>query len=410
MHTSCLSKSERILFPLSLTLFEFSVYIANDMIQPAMLEVVANFNAGVKWIPTSMTAYLAGGVFLQWLFGPLSDKRGRRPIMLIGVLFFTISCLAILLVSNIEQFIAMRFLQGIGLCFIGSVGYATIQEAFNETVCVKIIALMANVALIAPLLGPLAGATLINILPWQGIFVIFAVLALISFVGLFFFMPETVKQKGETLSFPHLWCDYKQVLKNRRFISGAMAIGFAAVPLLAWIALSPVILISGEQLSMLTYALLQIPIFGGLIIGNLTLSHLTGKKTLVQLIKFGGKPIIIGLIVAASSAFFSLGTYLWITVGLSIYAFGLGMTNACLIRLTLFSSDVSKGTVSAAMGIINMVIFILGIELAKIVYLWRDANAFNLLNLLCGLCWLLLVMFFTYKLPQKEEASTVKQL
>lgn len=113
---------------------------------------------------------------------------------------------------------------------------------------------------------------------------------------------------------------------------------------------------------------------------------------------------------AASSAFFSSGTYLWITVGLSIYAFGLGMTNACLIRLTLFSSDVSKGTVSSAMGIINMVIFILGIELAKIVYLWRDESAFNLLNLFCGLCWLLLVMFFTYKLPQQEEASTIKQL
>lgn len=132
MRTSSLSKSERIFFPLSLTLFEFIVYIANDMIQPAMLEVVANFNAGVKWNPTSMTAFLAWDVFLQWLFGPLSDRRSRLLIMFISVLFFIISCLAILLVSNIEQFIAMRFLQGIGLCSIGSVGYATIQEAFQR--------------------------------------------------------------------------------------------------------------------------------------------------------------------------------------------------------------------------------------------------------------------------------------
>ncbi|MDW6156938.1 MFS transporter, partial [Klebsiella pneumoniae] len=82
-----------------------------------------------------------------------------------------VSCLAILLVTTIEQFIAMRFLQGIGLCFIGAVGYATIQESFEESVCIKITALMANVALIAPLLGPLAGAALIHVAPWQSMFV-----------------------------------------------------------------------------------------------------------------------------------------------------------------------------------------------------------------------------------------------
>lgn len=173
-----------LLFPLCLVLFEFAAYIANDMIQPGMLAVVADFNASIEWVPTSMTAYLAGGMFLQWLLGPLSDRRGRRPVMLVGVAFFVVTCLAILLVTSIEQFIAMRFLQGIGLCFIGAVGYATIQESFEEAVCIKITALMANVALIAPLLGPLAGAALIHVAPWQFMFVIFAALGAISFVGL----------------------------------------------------------------------------------------------------------------------------------------------------------------------------------------------------------------------------------
>ncbi|MGP4123264.1 MAG: MFS transporter [Sodalis sp. (in: enterobacteria)] len=410
MHISSLSKPHRILFPLSLVLFEFAVYIANDMIQPAMLEVVVNFNAGIEWVPTSLTAYLAGGVFLQWFFGPLSDRRGRRPVMLCGVLFFVVSCFTILFISSIKQFIVMRFMQGMGLCFIGAVGYAAIQEAFDETLCVKIIALMANVALIAPLLGPLAGAALINILPWQVMFVIFAILALVSFVGLLFFMPETVALKGEMLSFSFLWRDYKQVLKNSRFICGTLAIGFANVPLLAWIALSPIIIISSEQLSTLSYAILQVPVFGGLIMGNLALSYLTGKTTLVQLIKLGGKPMIVGLIVAVSSTFYSSGAYLWITAGLSLYSFGLGTANACLTRLTLFSSDVRKGTVSAAMGIISLMVFMLGIELSKIVYLWGHEDAFNAFNLCSGLCWLIFVTVFIHKLPRKEEITTVTQL
>lgn len=75
--------------------------------------------------------------------------------MLTGVVWFIVTCSATLLAQTIEQFTLLRFLQGISLCFIGAVGYAAIQESFEEAVCIKITALMANVALIAPLLGPL---------------------------------------------------------------------------------------------------------------------------------------------------------------------------------------------------------------------------------------------------------------
>ncbi|CNG30541.1 multidrug translocase [Yersinia pseudotuberculosis] len=389
-----------LLFPLCLVLFEFTAYIANDMIQPGMLAVVAEFNASVEWVPTSMTAYLAGGMFLQWLLGPLSDRRGRRPVMLAGVAFFVVTCLAILLVNSIEQFIAMRFLQGIGLCFIGAVGYATIQESFEEAVCIKITALMANVALIAPLLGPLAGAALIHVAPWQTMFVLFAVLGAISFAGLWRAMPETASLKGEKLSVANMWRDYKQVLANRRFLCGSLALGFASLPLLAWIAQSPVILISGEQLSTFEYGILQVPIFGALIIGNLTLARLSGKTSIPQLIRYGAGPMIVGLMIAAGSTLYSSHAYLWMTAGLSLYAFGIGLANAGLVRLTLFASDISKGTVSAAMGMISMMIFTLGIELAKVAYLWGDSGGFNLFNLMSGLLWLGLVMVFIRRQPE----------
>ncbi len=293
------------MFPLCLVLFEFATYIGNDMIQPGMLAVVANFNAGEEWVPTSMTAYLAGGMFLQWLLGPLSDRRGRRPVMLTGVIFFIITCLAILFVQNIEQFMVMRFLQGISLCFIGAVGYAAIQESFEESVCIKITAMMANVALIAPLLGPLAGAALIHVAPWQSMFVIFAALAAIALWGLWKSMPETASRLGEPFSMPSLLRDYKHVLKNRQFVCGALAIGFASLPLLTWIAQSPVILISGEGLSTYDYGLLQVPIFGALIVGNVTLARLSGKRTVDYLIKLGAGPMVIGLLIAAAATLFS---------------------------------------------------------------------------------------------------------
>src|SRR5690606_8858522 len=110
-----------LLFPLCLVLYEFTTYICNDMIQPGMLAVVKTFRVSDEWVASSMTAYLIGGIVLQWLLGPLSDRLGRRPVLLAGVGYFSITCLIILLANSIEQFILIRFLQGISLCFIGAV-------------------------------------------------------------------------------------------------------------------------------------------------------------------------------------------------------------------------------------------------------------------------------------------------
>ncbi|WP_072567975.1 MFS transporter [Enterobacter sp. SA187] len=385
---------QALLFPLCLVLYEFSTYIANDMIQPGMLAVVEQYNAGIEWVPTSMTAYLAGGMFLQWLLGPLSDRIGRRPVMLTGVVWFIVTCLATLLAQDIEQFTILRFLQGVSLCFIGAVGYAAIQESFDEATCIKITALMANVALIAPLLGPLVGAAWVHAAPWEGMFVLFAVLAAIAFFGLHRAMPETATRLGEPLSLNALGRDYKAVMKNGRFVAGALATGFVSLPLLAWIAQSPIIIISAEGMSSYEYGLLQVPIFGALIIGNLVLARLTSRRTVRSLIIMGGGPIVGGLLLAAVATVASSHAYLWMTAGLSIYAFGIGLANAGLVRLTLFASDMSKGTVSAAMGMLQMAIFTVGIEVSKHAFLAGGNGLFSLFNLANGLIWLVLMVVF----------------
>ncbi len=385
---------QALLFPLCLVLYEFSTYIGNDMIQPGMLAVVEQYQAGIEWVPTSMTAYLAGGMFLQWLLGPLSDRIGRRPVMLTGVIWFIVTCLATLLAQNIEQFTALRFLQGISLCFIGAVGYAAIQESYEEAVCIKITALMANVALIAPLLGPLVGAAWVHVAPWETMFVLFAVLSAIAFFGLQRAMPETATRLGEKLSLRELGHDYKLVLKNGRFVAGALAGGFVSLPLLAWIAQSPIIIITGEQATSYEYGLLQVPVFGALIMGNLVLARLTSRRTIRSLIIMGGWPIVAGLLVSAVATVVSSHAYLWMTLGLSLYAFGIGVANAGLVRLTLFASEMSKGTVSAAMGMLQMLIFTVGIEVSKHAYLLGGNGLFSLFNLANGLIWVGLIVIF----------------
>ena len=136
------------------------------------------------------------------------------------------------------------------------------------------------------------------------------------------------------------------------------------------------------------------PIFGALIVGNLVLARLTSRRTVRSLIILGGWPIAAGLILAAIATVASSHAYLWMTAGLSLYAFGIGLANAGLVRLTLFASDVSKGAVSAAMGMLQMLIFTVGIEVSKHAYLVGGNGLFSLFNLLNGLFWLGLMVIF----------------
>ena len=177
MQTTTLNR-QTLMFPLALVLFELAVYIGNDLIQPAMLAITQDFGVSSTWAPSSMSFYLLGGASVAWLLGPLSDRLGRKKVLLTGVLFFGICCLLILLTQNMAQFLAFRFLQGIGLTVIAAVGYAAIQETFAERDAIKVMALMANISLLAPLIGPVVGAALIDHVSWHWGFVAIALLAL----------------------------------------------------------------------------------------------------------------------------------------------------------------------------------------------------------------------------------------
>lgn len=396
-----------LLFPLALVLFEFATYIAHDMIQPGMLLVTQEFSVGPEWVSTSLTAYLLGGVVLQWLLGPLSDKFGRRPVMLGGILFFILACVLTTWVGSIKEFVALRFIQGISLCFIGAVSYAAIQEAFDEALAVRVMALMANVALLAPLAGPLAGAAWLTVASWRSMFWLFALLSALAFIILWRVMPETAGDRSHSIALPQLARTYRKLARDRMVMLGSFAIGLVFIPILTWVALSPVILMHEEQLSRMHYALLQLPVFLAMIAGNITLGKLAGRVPIEQPVKFAAWPILSGLGIALLANLLDSHSYLFLTAGLSLYAFGAGMVNAGLYRLTLYASDAGKGSVAAMLGMISILTLAIGIELAKSGYFSGGTPWFSLINFISGVLWFVLVTLFLRERKRRAQVTTL---
>lgn len=391
-------------FPIFMVLFELSTYIGNDMILPGMLQVVAEFNASVVWVPTAMSTYLLGGAALQWFLGPWSDRAGRRPVMLLGVTGFIVTTIAICFVQTIEQFMVMRVLQGMGMCFVGAVGYAAIQEAFTEKTAIKVTALMINVSMLAPLAGPLAGAALLTYTSWKMIFVVIAAVSLLAGIGLYYTMPETSPKKHASLSLPTLWRGYQEILKNKAFMLGVIAAAVAWVPLLAWIGQSPVFIMDVAHGTTFEYGLWQIPVMGAVIVGSIMLAILTEKMNVHRIIIISAWLSLSGLVLSVGLSYLFDVTYQGAAWGLMFYALGLGLGSAALYRIVLFSSKSQIGLASAAYGTITFILLAGGLEACKFIYERWSMSGFVMANLIAGIAYLVfLTVFFNFYEPSDDS-------
>lgn len=393
-------------FCLAITLFELLTYMASDMIMPAMLTVTHELNASAQHVPFAFNLYLAGGVLLQWLIGPLSDHLGRRKMLLIGCAVFTVACSAAFSVQSIYTFNGLRLIQGMGLGFVIAVSYPALQEVFCEADAVKIMALLGNVALLSPLLGPLLGSLLLEWLSWRELFLLLGIGGMGVWSALYVFMPETVgtlRHDGQRLmAVPFEWRGtvrrYTALLTNPRFLSATVALGVMSLPLIAWIGLAPLLLMQNLGVSTLEYGLWQIPVFAAVIVGNLILNRLIANTELPQLIRYALWPLCGGLIALVILSFCGASTPLLIGC-LGLYAVGLGMSNAALYRLALFSSDDSKGLVSAMIGMISIVVMGGGGSILAAAGAGNSHESFSLMAGIAGLTCLLPLRFFLRRQP-----------
>jgi DHA1 family multidrug/chloramphenicol efflux transport protein-like MFS transporter len=379
-----ISQRQGILFALFLVMYEFLTYISNDMILPGMHQVIDEFGASPSNIASSVTCFMIGGACLQFIIGPLSDAYGRRRVMLSGVILFLISTILLAVSHNMHQFLLERIFQGMGICFIGTIGYATLQEIFNDTDAVKLTALMASISIVSPLLGPLVGSFIVLHANWREIFEIVAVLTVISLWGLWKYMPESV---GETtvdghhiapqpLNMKKMMHNYARLLSSPKFMKTLMSYGLMGVPCMIWIALSPVMIISkNSSYSLYEYSLWQIPMFSAFIFANTLLQKWVQKYNLQQLMQKGIYTVIFNLMLSALLVYLFGPTYYAFIPGFIGYFFGYATASSPFYRQLFSLSDVPKGTTAALISLFVMLIQSVGIELSNHIFNGQNFHA-----------------------------------
>ena len=377
-------------FTIAFIVFEFAAYISNDMIMPGMINVINEFNANPSLIASSFSIYILGASSLQIFLGPIADRYGERKLILIGVILFIISTILIPFSTNIEIFLFGRFIEGMSICFM-FLGYAIIHKLFDDKESVKIILIISNISLVAPLLGPLLGSYIVSHFNWRFIFIIPAVITVFAFYGLVKNTPK-IKPRTNKLSITSAVTIYKQLLKDKTYMLGVLATSFDLLPLYTWMGMSPTIFLLTYKKTLLEYSIYQIPVIGAMILSSLIMHRLTNKFAFYKTIRFGGYLSLIGLLI---SAIFAENIFVFL-LGMSIYSFGLGIFTAPVYRIIHTMFEQHSGASIALWYVITGCSYAIGLELTNQIskYFTFSLTSFSMMNLIFGILYFIFLQKF----------------
>jgi len=229
---------------------------------------------------------------------------------------------------------------------------------------------------------------MIDHVSWHWGFIGIAILTIFSWFGLKAKMPDP-KISIPKQPIRYMVDDFKKVLMNKKFLALTLALPLVSMPLMLWIALSPVMLVEYLGLSSMQYGLAQFPVLGGLILGNIVLLKIVDRLALGKTILIGLPLMLIGTLILVCGAIWQEHFIICLILGMTLVSFGEGMSFSVLYRFALMSSDVAKGTVAAVVSVLLMLSFFIFLELGRMLYELFHIWAYSLI------CFIFIIIWFT---------------
>ncbi|ELY3813681.1 Bcr/CflA family multidrug efflux MFS transporter [Cronobacter sakazakii] len=212
-------------------------FLATDMYLPAFAVIEADLHTAPSAISASLSLFLAGFALAQLVWGPLSDRFGRRPVLLTGLGIFALGCLGTVWVESAGALLALRFIQAVGVCSAAVSWQALVTDRYPAQQARRIFATIMPLVGLSPALAPLLGSWILNHFSWQAIFVVlFAITVALMIPALR--LPSGAPQGnkgGEPLSFMML-------LRSRVYSGNVLIYAACSASFFAWLTGSPFIL------------------------------------------------------------------------------------------------------------------------------------------------------------------------
>ncbi|WP_236722749.1 multidrug effflux MFS transporter [Pantoea latae] len=238
---SATAKSTGLSFLLILSALMAVTSLSTDIYLPAMPVMTRDLQGDAE---LTITGFLTGFCIAQLIWGPISDRYGRRQPLFIGLGLFIIGSVGCALSTDILQIVFWRVFQALGACTGPMLARAMIRDLFSRTRAAQMLSTLMMIMAIAPIAGPLVGGQMIKATSWHIIFWLLAIIGTLMLMSLFW-LPETLPaEKRSQASVPKAFQNYYALLTNAKYMQFTLCLTFYYVAAYAFITGSPFVYIT----------------------------------------------------------------------------------------------------------------------------------------------------------------------
>ena len=258
-----------------------------NILVPALPQLSSKLHADVATLQLTVSLFLVGLAIAQLVMGPLSDRFGRRPVLLAGLALTVCASLLALVMSTVESLIVARIMQAVGASTGIVVGRAIIRDLFDKNRAASIIGLVATVMVIAPTLGPLIGGVLDTAFGWEAIFAFTGVTSFAVLVWVALTLPETRglnAPAGERQGFLR---DFRDLSTNRKLWAYVLTAALGSGTFFVFLGGGPHVVVTLMGRSSAEYGVWFALSSIGYMAGNYTTSRLSTRYGIDPLICWG---------------------------------------------------------------------------------------------------------------------------
>ncbi|WP_170505039.1 multidrug effflux MFS transporter [Ruegeria arenilitoris] len=376
-----------------------------NMFLPSLARMAGDFQVDYALVNLSVAGYLAVSAVLQLIMGPLSDRFGRRPVLLICMSVFVVASVGCVLAESIWAFLGFRLLQAAVVA--GPVlSSAAIRDIYPPNEAASKLGYVAMAMALAPMLGPMLGGALDGLFGWRAGFVLYSGLGAGMLLLLWVDMGETNTNRSST--FAAQLREYPHLFRARRFWGYALCASFSIGGFYSFITGAPLVAAAWFDLSPAMLGLGIGIITGGFMVGNFITGRIAARTPLTTM-------ILIGRMVASTGPLLGLLLFLadlgsvWVFFGSAIFVgFGNGLTNA---NASAGLMSVRPKLAGSAAGLSGAMIVALGAVLTSLTGLWvsPDNGPFLVLGMMwaCSSAGLLAVVYVRWVDRQDPLPETI---
>jgi DHA1 family bicyclomycin/chloramphenicol resistance-like MFS transporter len=270
------------------------------IVLPSMPGLQAAFATDYATVQLTLTLYFAAFATAQLVYGPLSDRFGRRPVILVGLGLFLAGNLACMLAPSIEALIAGRVLQAIGACAGMSLGRAIVRDVYSRERAASMMAYVTTAIVVAPMIGPTLGGIIDVTLGWRYVFGFVLLLGAAIFLASVLALEETHTQRGTVTSVRGMLGSYGVLLARREFLGYALPTACIVSAFFGFIGSAPYVVVTLMGRPPHEYGFYFIFIAGAFMLGNLVAGRITPRVGSDRMIFIGCVLTIVGAAIQAA--------------------------------------------------------------------------------------------------------------